>query len=300
MHARDLIELAAIVAANAPVLITGREPIPPESVEAYWTASKSRLDRWGIMLKSLTRETSAARPPAAACAAPSACSPRPLVRGLVEEILTGEVLTRVWAAITCAYDRRRKSDVVEPIVRSVLLGHLEARYRVLTLLAGQLNASGVDAEEALKLNCIRLRTERWTDVLLSRLAPWCDIRQFAIEPERANDFAEDLSRQRQREGGRFIWPLLQASRRAAFQHGLSPESPNPDLNSKIAGSIIGCFPGDVFDGTGLITSAWMARISRITGDAAGMLDELIHPPAAGAVSHTSLSQPRHRFDGRRL
>jgi hypothetical protein len=235
-------------------------------VEAYWTASKSRLDRWGRTLKELA--ANAPQPPVAGRAA----SPTLAARGVVEEILTGEVLTRVWAAVLCAYDRQRGQSGFEPLAHSVLLSHMEARHRVLTLLAGH---SGIPAEEAIKLDQLRRRCERWIDVLVGHLATHENVAQLAIDPLRAKDFAADMGRQSRGRGGRFAWPLVQASLRTAFSRGLCPYSPNSDLNAKIAEAVIACFPPAAFGATGLLYSAWMLRIARVAGDAQGMLDELI-------------------------
>ena len=102
MHARDLVELAALVSAHGPVLIESGVPIPAASIEQYWTASKVRLDRWAGGLKQF------------AAAAEADTRRRqaqwPMFRGVLEEILSGEMLTRVWTAVLCAYDRRRHSD----------------------------------------------------------------------------------------------------------------------------------------------------------------------------------------------
>ena len=45
MHARDLVELAAIVASNGESLIAGDREIPKTSLEQYWAASKCRCSR---------------------------------------------------------------------------------------------------------------------------------------------------------------------------------------------------------------------------------------------------------------
>jgi hypothetical protein len=261
MHARELLELAALVSTHAPLLIEGQEPLPLGCVEQYWVASKSRLDRWGRSLKQLS-----------ALATEAGAVNRCLVQGVCEEVLTGEVLTRVWAAAMSAYDRRRGTDIAEPIARSVYLGHLEARHRVLTLLV---SGPGIHAEEAVKLNRLRRRTERWTDVLVGRLSERQDLSEFAIDPERAREFAGDLRHQSHQRGGRFAWPLTLASLRAAFQNGLSPVSPNADLNEAIAASILSCFHDQLFDSTGLLHSPWLTRLTRITNDTQGMIDELL-------------------------
>lgn len=269
MHARELVELAAVVAAQGPLLIRQRPRISEASIEQYWTASKSRLDRWGRALKRLAVQTTPVTPPcrgegSAAC-------------GLLEEILTGEVLTRVWTAVACAFDRLNQTDQVEAVARSVLIGHLEARHRVLTLLV---RGPGIDAEEAVKLNRLRRRTERWTDMLLGYLMGVYDVREFAIDPQRAHDFAEDLSYQNRLPGGRHAWSLIQASLQASFGQGLCADSPNTDLNQQIASSILSCFPPEIFDETGLPRSTWLNRLSNTTHDAVVMLEELLQLEAS--------------------
>jgi hypothetical protein len=268
MHTRELIDLAAIVSIHGPVLVRDAGVISDTSIEDYWTASKCRLDRWGRALKSLSVKLANAQPT-------SGCRTSQQVRGVLEEILTGEILTRVWTTVMCAYDRHRGTDLMEPVVRSILIGHLEARHRVLTLLV---NGSGIDTEQAVKLNRLRQRTERWTDMLVGYLAGVHDISEFAIDPERAEEFAEDLSYRSRLPGGRHAWPLIQASLRSGFSKGLAPTSPNADLNQKIAASILSCLPPEVFDGTGLFRSIWMTRLSNVTSDTQGMIDQLIGAP----------------------
>ena len=52
MHARELVELAALVSTHGPALVNSQQPIPAGSIEQYWTASKIRLDSWAWSLKS--------------------------------------------------------------------------------------------------------------------------------------------------------------------------------------------------------------------------------------------------------
>jgi hypothetical protein len=278
MHPRELIELAAIVSAHGPVLINSGQRIPADSIEQYWTTSKVRLDRWAWCLRSFADKAN--RDPRLRRAQ------WPRVCGAVEEIFTGEVLTRVWSAILCAHDRQRGTDESEPVARSVMIGHMEARHRALTLMV---HGPDVDAEAAVKLNALRRRAECWTDVLIGHLTAEYDVSEFAIDPKRAKDFAEDLSNCSNRRGGRHTWPLLVASLRTAFQTGLSPDSPNADLNRRIATAIISCFPQELFDSTGLLHSMWMLRLTNIAEDTEGMIEELLTPaPAeAPAFNHQS-------------
>jgi hypothetical protein len=260
MHARELIELAALVSAHGPTLVQSGERISAEGIEQYWTTSKVRLDRWGRSLKEFTGQSDVGTKP---------CQPsQGQIRGVMEEILTGEMLTRVWTAVLCAYDRCRGTDDAEPVARSVMIGHCEARHRVLTLLV---RGKGIDAEDSIRLNRLRRRAERWSDLLVGNLAGIHGVNEFAISPERAKDFSEDLRDQ----SDRLVWSLTLASLRAAFHRGLECASPNEDLNARIAASILSCFPAELFDSTGLFHSLWLMRLMSFAADTQGMIDELM-------------------------
>jgi hypothetical protein len=291
MHARELVELAAIVSVHGSVLVRDTQRLSNSGVQQYWTESKCRLDRWAHSLKTFAAD--------AAAGGDARRSQWPHVRGVLEEILTSEILTRVWTAVLCASDRRHGTLEAEPIARSVLVGHLEARHRVLMLLVGGL---GIDVEAAVRLNQLRRRVERWTDLLIGYLAGHDDVSEFAIEPERARDFAQDLRSQSQCPGGRQAWPLVVSSLRAAFRRGLEPLSANPDLNARIAASILCCFPADLFDSTGQFRSLWLLRLSNAASDAQGMIEELLSPeplasgPAGAAPVRRRINRTR-RFEG---
>jgi hypothetical protein len=288
MHARELVELAAIVSAHGPVLIRSGQRISADSIEQYWITSKVRLDRWAWRLKRFAAQ------------ADTDGRRRQVqwldVRGVLEEILTSEMLTRVWTAALCAYDRQRGTDEVEPVARSVMIGHMEARHRVLTLMV---RGPGVDAEAAVTLNRLRRRAERWTDFLVGHLGDIHDLSEFAFDPQRAREFAEDMQDRSRLPGGRHAWPLLLGSLRVGFQQALHGESPNADLNARIAASILSCFPPELFDSTGLFGSLWLMRLTNVAEETQGLIEDLLaveRPAALQKPGHLS-SLPR-RFGWR--
>ena len=129
---------------------------------------------------------------------------------------------------------------------------------------------------------------------MGRLVQQFAVSEFAIDPDRARQFAEDLRRQSRREGGRLAWSLVEASLRAAFRQGLAAASPNADLNAAIAASILSCFPAELFDGTGLFPSAWLLRLTRITSDTQGLIADMLSLDAATAPN-PAVGQGRRRF-----
>lgn len=265
MHARELVELAAIVSAHGPTLIEGRARLSRSGIQQYWTASKARLDRWGQSLRRFQRAADHGEPKLVQCAW---C----FTRGVLEEVLTGEVLTRVWAAVLCEHDRRHGTDDASAVARSVLIGHLEARNRVLSLLV---HGTGIPVDDAARLNQLRLRCESWTDMLVGYLSGVVDPEGFAVDPGRARDFAEDLSARGDLSGGRHAWPLVRASVQTAFREGMASASPNEDLNEQIASAVLACIPADLIDASGALQSVWLRRMMNVSEDAQTLLDELL-------------------------
>lgn len=274
MQANELMELAAIAAAHGPVLVEGPSHLTAQSLEEYWTTAKIRLDRWTRTLAAWQQQ-----PPQASSSKKTASDNHPPA-GLFEEVLTGEVLARVWTAVICAYDRRRGQCEVEPLARSVLVGQLEARNRVLTLLLRGL----FDPIETERLDQLRRRCERWTDLLLGGFGDETQWNELAFEPRRAADFAAEFAPPAAPLRLRPAWQLWLASLRATFRASPTAPSPNADLNARIAAAVVACFPSDVFDSTGLIRSLWFHRMQQTADDAQGLLDQLLgpsEPPAAG-------------------
>ena len=299
MHARQLIELAAWIATHGATLVRTPARLSASGLNLYWSSAKCRLDRWGRELKAISSsvENEAKRP-----------RPRSAIRPLVEEVLTGEILARVSAAVFTMYDRRRQSDECEPLARNLLQGQLDARQRVLNLI---LHSPQLAPEQAVELNRLRRRCERWSDLLIAKLLLDDDVREFAVEAERAGDFAEGLRSHREQSSPQ-TWPILLASLQAAFHNLLAPNSPNGDLNERIAAGLLSCFPSEMFDAYGLAPSLWLVRMSHTTSDTQGMIEEMLSlesggPPAASLsgrdAAPVSSRRPadglRRRFDGQR-
>ncbi|MGD0899481.1 MAG: hypothetical protein ABR915_16735 [Thermoguttaceae bacterium] len=263
MHARQLVELAGVLSAQGAILTRGTQRLSANGLEQYWTASKCRLDRWGRSLRSFSAGAQGAEP-----------VKWPHVRSVMEEILTGEVLTRVWTALACLCERRHGSDDAGAVARSVLVGHLEARHRVLMLL---IQGRAIDVEAAVKMNHVVRRVERWTDLLLGFLGAADEVVEFAIDPHRARDFAEHFEASGPGRARRRAWPLVLASLRMAFRQCLAPTSPNEDLNQAIASAILACLPSEVLDSTGQFQSLWLLRLYNTTSDVQGMIESLLGP-----------------------
>ena len=264
MHARDLVELAALVAIHSPILVEGSGRVPPGASEEYWAASKCRLDRWTRLLRQLAAAIGEPQLPATLS--------WPRVQPVLEEIITSELLTRIWAATACAHDSLRGDDDLSPAARNIFAGHLDVRRRLLSLLT---DGRPIDLPSAVRLNHLRRRVERWTDMLLAHLDGWCATGEFAFEPQRARDFAADLDRSAARSQRQLSAKLILASIRASFAEGLADRSPNTDLHQRIGAAILSAFREEITDSMGLVKSLWLERISQTASDTEGMIEELL-------------------------
>ena len=264
----ELVELAALAAAHGPVLIASGGRLSVSALEQYWASSKCRLDRWSRALRQFQttgQEHGGSSP-----------TDWTDLSGCLEEILTSELLTRVWSAVLAGYDRQHGTNEAEPVARSILMGHLEARHRTLVLLV---SGQGVATEAAVAMNRLRHRVERWTDLLLAHLEVHFSVSDFCFDTDRLRDFAEGVARQSRQAAGRQAWALTMTALRSAFRSGLAT-SPNQDLNERIGSAVMACFPPEMFDGTGVVRSLWEVRLTNATSDVQGMIADLLQPEAA--------------------
>ena len=291
MHAGELVQLAAILATHGGLLVRDRAELAASGLQEYWTASKCRHDRWSRVLADYNAAGKHALIP----------SRWQAVRPIVEEILLSEVLVRVWTAVLASYDRYRGAAEAEPIARSVLIGQMEARHRAMKLLV---YAPGVRIADAIDLNRLRRKAERWTDLLLANLARSCRIDELASDPARARDFAADLEQDVTEGRNQQTWPILLASLRSSIASLAVRPTSNADLNERIAASILACFPGELFDSTCQFHSLWVARLRYAADDAQGMIDQLWNLETTVAApqsrpAESEIEQHRRRVCGKR-
>lgn len=264
MNNRELVELAALVAVRSRGIVERSERIPHAAIEQYWTAARCRVDRWLRLLKQL--------------ATTSQQLPLPAklhyfrVRPVVEEILAAEPLTRIFAALSVAYDQARGEAELAPIARNILAGQLDARCRLLQLLA---EGRAIDLPSGVALNHLRRRLERWTDLLLAHLAPLTAIDEFALDPARAKDFADDLEHEAACADPSFTWQLMCSSLRSSLAGVLEVPSPNVDLNRRLGAAIFECLGDQPQSTVSAGRSAWLDRLGRSASDTQDMIDELL-------------------------
>ena len=262
MHASQLAQIGSWIAVHAPTLILGNSG-PQELVSAnYWAASKCRIQHWNAALKMFEddlRDHDATHDPWMA------------IETVVEEIIVSEFLTRIWSAAVLAHDKYQESDELFGLAHSVHISHIEARNRALrVLLGGQaLNEKAFD-----KLNILRRKVERWTDLFLTHVSNVEIARMFAFDEKRVLDFHEENEEMSPMAHTRRNQVLI-ASFAAELQAFQSRWAANPTLNQQISSSLLACFPSDRFDSLGLPKSFGMVLLEKTQHDTQLLVDRLL-------------------------
>jgi hypothetical protein len=273
MQARELIDLAAFLAAQGSLFLGGVRQMPSTALAQYWTVSKCRMDRWNRALRNVQTLPLAVR---------GEVSPATRnLQAVCEEILVSEMVTRVWSSLLTAWDYRIGSGEAQPVAANVLSGQLEASNRVLGIISYNPDTAAGSGNE---LNRLRRLTERWTDLLLAGLGSLVRMADFAHDAARAEEFSHDFDPTQQPAVRKQAWSLVAESLRESFTPYLRQVTPNADLNGRIAGAILACFPVEVFDSTGVYHALWNLRVSAITANAQQLVDQLLAADSGSAAS----------------
>jgi hypothetical protein len=262
MHSSRLAELASWVAVNSGSLVYGSQDQPILVASSYWMTSKRRIQHWITALKMFEKDVHEHD---------ENHDPWAALEIVIQEIFQSEILTRVWSATVLCHDWYRRSDELSGLAHSVHLSHLEVKNRALRIM---LACDDIDELAIERLNALRRRTERWTDVFLGQL-PFGNIAaQFAFDKKRVTDFQAEKSESVE-DQNQTRRKVLQASFATDLIRNQSSYSANPELNQQIAGGVLACFPSDRFDSIGLPKSIKMAWLEKSHHDTQMLVDRLI-------------------------
>jgi hypothetical protein len=265
MHSVLLVDLAAVVSEHGPAILYGRDTLSPEALTQYWTATHARLGLWHQAMARYSRAEQLDDPDAME-AWWSDHTP------VMEEILVSELLTRIVAALGAGMDARSAEEEISPVTHAILLNHLEASNRVHQII---LNARGTAAAKAERLNRVRQGIESWTDVLLGRMAVRnAEPIQYAIDRERATEYAQEASLQGHGVTRKTCNALMNISMHDMISQRLSPDPALPAANREVSRSVMLMLRPELFDSVGSLKSLWMHRIENSADQTDRMLEEL--------------------------
>lgn len=265
MHPRSLIELGARTALAGPRWVRTHARISPTGVQEYWAASRARFQAWSAALKPYEPGRSALP------LSPDEWSAR--LRPLLEEIFTGELLTRTWTAIAIHVARRQAGSDLEPMLRGVLLSHLELRNQALNCVVFGI---GTSSRRMVSINQLRRRVEHWIDLLFGEMLRTLDVAELAHDPRRAKDYARASA------------PKFNAPDRAdgseaalveaiggSFDEVLSTVSLHPELNRRLADSVLAGFQGPWAEWLERSAGSRAVRADRAGRDALLWIDDML-------------------------
>jgi len=261
MHSSQLAELGSWVAVNSGNLVYGEQEQPMLVSTSYWTASKIRLQRWVTSLKMFENDI---RQPT------KTHDPWPALEIVVQEILLSEMLTRIWSATVLTHDWYHQQDEMHGLAHSVHVSHIEAKNRAIRIL---LKGQAQNEEAFDRVNGLRRRIERWTDMFLGQLPQGDKASVFGFDRNRVIDFNRE---QRLSTGPEYLTrqKVLTTSFSADLNRNQIPYAANPDLNREIAAGVLACFPPDRFDSNGLPKSARMIWLEKSQLDTQMLIDHL--------------------------
>ena len=177
---------------------------------------------------------------------------------ILSEIFVSEILTRVWGITLTAIDRQQGQRSAEPIARNTTNGHTEARNKAISLML----SLQIPMHELSKVDRLRRKSERWTDLLVGHLALRYQLPDFAFENQRSLDFGQSQVHEFVRATDESVWEFVQAGIHLSFSTLSNASSFSVPWNRGIVRSILGSFPIDCFDEVGLFKSLRRIRIER--------------------------------------
>lgn len=272
MHSIFLADLAATLSHDAAMLRHDGQLFPCDSLASHWAASRTRIDLWQRVFgryRQCRREGD--------WIAMRAWWDR--YTAILEEILIGDILTRVVAALGAQVDRVRGSVEVTPVTEAIQRSHLEVCTRVQRVMV---DGRGCSVPEAVRLNRLRQGVERWTDALIGRMldADRTGI-GYAIERERAEAYADETRWEGIGSPRDTAHWLMRAAMIDMLGRRASPVASLPEANRKVGTTVLKMLGRGPFDGHGVIKSSRLNRLERLDAGADGMPEEPLFstPPA---------------------
>jgi len=168
---RHLSDLSWDVSLAAESLIADGRGVSDDHLVGFWVASRGLANHWLHALNEWPEAVQMESDWAAMIA-------------LGAEILTGEMLLRLWCTALSIQDKQAGQTNARAVLDLVILNIQHARHRLLNVLLE-------DPAEFAELDRLRRRCERWTDLLLGPLVVRYGHAQYAQDARRAWDYGED-------------------------------------------------------------------------------------------------------------
>jgi len=242
LSAKSLAELALVVSQVAPSLLDATVTPPVESLQAFWRSNRMLQKRWQ---NELNVETNAGVPDIE------------LLERLAPRVFTSEILVRTFSTLLASLDQQNGADDLSRVARNVVSGLLQIR---LTIFSRLLDVPEKFHGRVLKIDRLRRRCDRWTDLLIGTIAIRNDCFEFAFDPDRARDFGEEAMFADSADGPRPFEHLVSAGLRVTFLQHLSSQSFDEPEFLSLTQSILSSIPCQTLHRDGSLRSSLERRI----------------------------------------
>jgi len=235
VNQRDLAESAAIIARHAELIVHSDHPLDSALIEEYWVASRRRWKSWNAreVLSTSFAESSQ----------------------LAEEIMVAEMPARVWTAVYYGHCQHHSNPDGLRLIRQALRWHVEARQATIQGLIDTYNRTELTG--LLRLDRVRRRVERWTDLLIGTITRHGVALHLAFDPDRCRNNAESMQNNPAAEA---IWPLTIAGLTRSFSTAPKFVEDSARHHTAVLKSQLAAFPLGAFRNDGRPLSAPLNRV----------------------------------------
>lgn len=247
MNQRHCAEVAALVSAYSRFVVEGGGRLSSSAIDKYVECSQQRFRRWQAAIRGFRRQHCEGSPV-------DRCRMWSELEPTLEQIFVTELLTRVWGAVLVATDQQMETQNYGPAARLMLIQHLEMRKQALQLLVSD---TTIMRDHLGRIDRLRQRVERWTDLLLGHLIESHQVEDFAFDPVRCAEFSPHRLLQPFEPGQ--TWHLLMTGLRLAFPGNTGSHCDYDPLQHEIISSILACFPPDAVEVDGPLVSILKQR-----------------------------------------
>lgn len=243
VSARTIAELALVISKAARTHLNNSHKPSDTNLKLFWQSSRSLEKRWATALDEWaiagTRDLTG-------------------LEQLAMRILTSEMVVRIWGTVLASVDRAKQDDDLIRVAQSAVGCFTRSRNSLLSLL---LEVPEQDQLHAQRIDRLRRRCERWTDLLVGPIAVNSGCFEFAFSPERALDFGEELLANDVATGPNPAEHLVLASMQLTFGPHLSADGENGDVELlSLIQSVISHLPSGAFQRNGSLRSLLEQRM----------------------------------------
>ena len=230
LNVKSLAEVAWLVSTVAPQMIASKAAPTSVALKEFWQNTRTLQQHWGEFLDS--QATGVTEPTR--------------FQEVATQLFTTEMLSRVWATVLARIDQESGQNDLTRIASNAVGGLLQIRNR----LVSHLLSPDVPAAWGAEIDRMRRRCDRWTDLLIGKINASADCFQFALNPDRSRDFAEEA--RESSSNSHSVELLVAAGVRLSFLGQLPEIGFDSPAFEKLIQSILGALPDESFDADGIL------------------------------------------------